>query len=120
MRKDRMDNGYVVIEKPWGAYTDIYRTPTTVFKQINLKPGGAISYQFHKEREEFWYISSGQGIMKINEEEVYAKAGDTFYMNKMDRHMIENTGDLMLTIMEMQCGQCREDDIVRLEDKYGR
>ena len=36
MSKDRMDNGYVVIEKPWGAYTDIYRTPTTVFKQIIL------------------------------------------------------------------------------------
>lgn len=120
MNKARIDNGYVVVEKPWGTYTDIYRTPTTVFKEITLKPGGAISYQFHEKREEFWYITSGQGIMKINEQEVNANVGDTFYMNKMDRHMIENTGDLMLRIMEMQCGECREDDIVRLEDKYGR
>ncbi len=120
MKTTRTHNGYVIVEKPWGSYTDIYRTPTAVFKKIQLKPGGAISYQFHKKREEFWYIDSGIGVMKINEEEFYAKAGDTFYMNKMDRHMIENTGDLMLTIMEMQCGDCREDDIVRLEDKYDR
>lgn len=120
MNKVKLYNGATLVEKPWGSYTDIYRTPTTVFKQIQLKPGGAISYQFHEKREEFWYISSGVGVMKINEEEFYAKAGDSFYMNKMDRHTIENTGDLILTIMEMQCGECREDDIVRLEDKYGR
>ena len=109
------------VEKPWGKYTDVYRTDEVVFKEIQLKPGGAISYQYHKEREEFWYISSGHGVMKINEEEILAKAGDTFYMNKMDRHMIENTsGDIMLTIMEMQCGNCSEEDIVRLEDRYNR
>lgn len=120
MSKTRLHNGDVRVRKPWGQYTDIYRSPTVVFKRIDINPGEEISYQYHDCRDEHWYISSGLGRFKLNDEVLVACAGDTFHIKRGVSHQISNTGNLMLTIFEMQCGDCREDDIVRLSDKYER
>jgi len=122
MRVDRtiLHNGNVLVSKPWGQYIDIYRSASTVFKRLDIKPGEEISYQYHNDRDECWYISSGLGQLTLNDEELLACAGDTFYIKKGMRHQISNTGNLILTIFEMQCGDCSEDDIVRLSDKYDR
>ena len=120
MNKTQLHNGHVLVEKPWGQYTDIYRSASTVFKRLDIKPGEEISYQYHNYRDECWYITAGLGHLKVDGEELLACAGDTFYIEKGVSHQISNTGNLMLTIFEMQCGDCREDDIVRLSDKYDR
>ena len=120
MNKTQLHNGNVLVSKPWGQYTDIYRSPTVVFKRLDIKPGEEISYQYHNCRDECWYISSGLGLLILNGEDLLACAGDTFYIKKGVSHQIKNDGNLMLTIFEMQCGDCREDDIVRIEDKYDR
>lgn len=116
MNKTQLYNGNVLVSKPWGQYIDIYRSPTVVFKRLDIKPGEEISYQYHNDRDECWYISSGLGLLILNGEDLLACAGDTFYIKKGVSHQIKNDGNLMLTIFEMQCGDCREDDIVRISE----
>ena len=118
--KTTLWNGCTVVNKPWGQYTDIYRSPSVVFKKIDISPGEEISYQYHNSRQEFWYISSGQGFMTVEGSGIDVRAGDCFHIKKGERHGIENSGNFQLTIFEIQCGDCREEDIVRLIDKYNR
>jgi len=113
-------NGDVLVSKPWGQYTDMYRSDNVVFKRIDISPGEEVSYQYHHGRDEFWYISSGHGVLTLDGEDFPVVAGDNFLIDKKTRHQIKNTGKFTLTFFEMQCGDCREDDIVRLSDKYGR
>ena len=120
MNKTQLHNGNVHVSKPWGQYTDIYRSPSVVFKRIDIAPGEEISYQYHHGRDEFWYVSSGHGVLVIDSEERGAFAGDSFLISKEVKHQMKNVGNITLVIFEMQCGNCGEDDIVRLSDKYGR
>ena len=122
MRVDRtiLHNGNVLVSKPWGQYIDIYRSDTVVFKKIDISPGEEISYQYHHDRDEFWYISSGHGVLIIDDDQREVLAGDCVIIRKEVKHQIKNTGNLALTFFEMQCGHCEEDDIVRISDKYER
>ena len=109
------------VKKPWGEYTDYKRNDDVVFKKITINPGEEISYQLHHKRTEFWYVIEGTGIMRWNNLNNWkVRAGFTIEIRKNDAHQIINTGDVDLVIYEMQFGQCSEDDIVRLEDKYDR
>jgi len=120
MNNTELPNGQVLVKKPWGQYTDIYRSDDVVFKRIDISPGEELSYQFHHVRDEFWYISSGHGILTLDGEENPVVVGDNFIIDKKTKHQIKNNGDSTLIIFEMQCGDCRENDIVRISDKYGR
>jgi mannose-6-phosphate isomerase-like protein (cupin superfamily) len=108
------------VEKPWGYYTDLFRSNEAVFKIIIVSVGQELSYQSHEKRDEFWFIKSGVGRLTINDASMYVSAGKSFPIYKKNKHMIKNTGDENLEIYEMQCGGCDENDIVRYSDKYGR
>jgi len=109
------------VKKPWGEYTDYLRNDRVVFKKITIRSGEEISYQIHHKRSEFWYVVEGTGIMRWNNLDNWkVRPGFTIEIRKNDAHQIINTGDVDLVIYEMQFGQCSEDDIVRLEDKYDR
>ena len=56
----------ISILKPWGGYTDIFRSDEVVFKKIVISPGEEISYQQHEKRSEFWYVAEGQGLFRWN------------------------------------------------------
>ena len=110
-----------VIKKPWGGYTDIFRSKEVVFKKIVVSPGEEISYQQHQKRGEFWYVIEGEGLLRWNNINKWkVRPGFTIEIRKNDSHQITNTGENDLVIFEMQYGICLEDDIVRIEDKYGR
>ena len=109
------------VKKPWGEYIDYLRNDRVVFKKITIRSGEEISYQIHHKRSEFWYVVEGTGIMRWNNLDNWkVRPGFTIEIRKNDAHQIINTGDVDLVIYEMQFGQCSEDDIVRLEDKYDR
>ena len=120
INKVRLFDGKTLVKKPWGQYTDIYRSSSVVFKSISISPGEEISHQYHHDRDEFWYISSGHGVLIIDDDQREALAGDCVIIRKEVKHQIKNTGNLTLTFFEMQCGDCSEEDIVRLTDKYDR
>ena len=109
------------VEKPWGFYEDIFRSDEVVFKRIVINPGEEISYQRHSERNEFWYVVEGTGRFRWNNVDKWkVRPGFTVEIRKNDAHQIINTGDADLVIYEMQYGKCKEDDIIRMEDKYER
>ena len=115
-----MHNGDVIVKKPWGQYTDIFRSGEVVFKQIIINAGEEISLQTHNLRDECWFISSGVGYLTIGSQKFFVTAGQSFFINKKTKHQIKNDGPKQLVIFEMQMGLCQEEDIVRYEDKYGR
>tara|TARA_B100000214_G_scaffold199851_1_gene144720 strand:+ start:135 stop:485 length:351 start_codon:yes stop_codon:yes gene_type:complete len=112
------------VDKPWGHYTDIYRPDDkkVVFKKIVVDAGEQLSMQYHKGRTEFWYVTSGKGLITTDNpaSSLYVKEGDYIVIKPLERHMVENIGEEPLEIFEMQAGVCEEDDIIRLSDKYGR
>ena len=115
-----MPHEYVSVVKPWGEYIDIFRSDEVVFKKIVISPGEEISYQQHHKRSEFWYVTEGEGIFRYNNTNWKARPGFTVEVHKNDAHQMTNIGESDLVIFEMQFGECSEDDIKRLEDRYDR
>ena len=77
--------------------------------------------QYHNNREEHWIVIGGKGKVIISEKEFQAEVGSKFYIEKKDIHRIENNYEEPLVLIEVQLGdKISEDDIVRLEDTYGR
>jgi len=109
-----------MVDKPWGYYRDWYRSDKVVFKKLLILQGASISYQYHKSRDESWYITEGEGMLTLNDVETTVRAGDYIYIRKGQKHMIQCTSYDPLVIFEMQTGRPDEDDIVRLKDIYGR
>ena len=110
------------VEKPWGweliwALTDRY-----VGKVLFVKAGESLSLQFHREKDEAWYVQSGRAKLELGEagqavlnEEVIA-AGACFHFAPGTVHRVTAVEDT--TILEVSTPHL--DDVVRLEDRYGR
>ncbi len=109
----------ITVPKPWGNYIEFTRnTPSTV-KILNVDPGQAISLQKHKEREEFWLVISGNGTITIGEERLETIPHHEYHIKKEVLHRIE-AGSERLVILEIALGHADENEIVRIEDNYGR
>jgi mannose-6-phosphate isomerase-like protein (cupin superfamily) len=107
--------------RPWGSYEVLLDAEDVKVKRISIKPGEAPSYQYHYKRKEIWTIVSGQGQLRLNDEFIDVVAGQTVFVDFQDKHQIKNTGKENLVFIETQLGTYfGEDDIVRLEDNYGR
>lgn len=118
-KKDLTQSG-TIVQKPWGLYKDLFRSQKLVFKQIRIDINGQLSLQQHKKRAEIWHIHEGLGVMTINDDHFTVQNGDTLNIDIMDIHRIKNIGNGPLIIYEVQLGDCDENDIVRLDDVYGR
>ena len=110
-----------VVVKPWGSYQNLMDEEYTKVKKIVVKPGEAPSYQYHFKRSEIWVIVKGTAQIKIDDEVHYYRVGDVIFIPKESKHQVFNNGDEDVVFVEIQLGEYfGEDDIVRLEDKYGR
>jgi len=107
--------------KPWGSYTNLLDIEYTKVKKIVIKPGESPSYQYHFKRSEVWIIVKGQAEVKIDCVLMQHSVGDIIRIPKKTAHQVTNIGEDELVFIEVQLGEYfGEDDIVRLEDKYGR
>ena len=77
-----------------------------------------LSLQTHENREEFWYVISGTGSVRVGNETLDAAPGSTFSIPKKTPHRLSGTTDI--SILEVSTGVFDDNDIIRLEDKYGR
>ena len=109
-----------IILKPWGQYTDYIRERDLVLKDISVNPNSRLSYQSHRLREEHWYIVKGKGLAVIEGVEIPIKKDSYIFVKNGQKHRIINNSSKLLKIVEIQLGECSEDDIVRYEDDYGR
>lgn len=108
------------VKKPWGYYEDYVREQDFVLKKIVIFSDESISLQKHEYRSEDWFIRDGYYTLQVNGT-VFTRSGPCkITIQPGEIHRIENLGEDNLEIYEIQTGFCSEDDIVRLEDKYGR
>lgn len=108
-------------ERPWGQFENLLDSELCKVKQIIIKPGQAPSYQYHFKREEVWVVVKGTGELKLDDNIIPAKSGSIFHIPVEAKHQIRNTGEEDLIFIEVQLGTYfGEDDIIRLEDNYGR
>lgn len=108
-------------DRPWGRWEVLAIGDTYVCKRITVKPGGKLSLQLHHHREEHWTIVEGRARVTCGDSQQDIDANTHVFIPLRTAHRIENLGDVDVVFIEVQQGsQLDEDDIVRLEDIYGR
>jgi mannose-1-phosphate guanylyltransferase/mannose-6-phosphate isomerase len=109
------------IYRPWGEYTVLEEGPGYKIKRIVVKPGAKLSLQMHHHRSEHWVVVKGTAKVTIGDKVMYIHENESAYVPKSTPHRLENPGKIPLEIIEIQNGEyVGEDDIVRLDDEYGR
>ncbi len=112
---------HTTVHRPWGWYQTIKLGARYQVKQIGIKPGAAISLQLHHHRAEHWVVVEGTARVTRGEEILELAENQSAYIPIGTTHRLENPGADNLRIIEVQSGSyLGEDDIVRLEDTYGR
>ena len=109
------------VYRPWGSYDSIDVGDRFQVKRISVKPGAALSLQKHHHRAEHWVIVSGTAEVTRNEEVFLLGENESTFLPLGAVHRLRNPGKVPLELIEVQSGSyLGEDDIVRLEDVYGR
>ena len=109
------------VYRPWGSYDSIDMGERFQVKRIIVKPGAALSLQKHHHRAEHWVIVSGTAEVTRNEEVFLVAENESTFLPLGAVHRLRNPGKMPLELIEVQSGSyLGEDDIVRLEDVYGR
>lgn len=107
--------------RPWGSYDSIDAGEGYQVKRITVKPGKSLSLQYHHKRSEHWVVVKGEALVQIGDDEQLVGENQAAYIPKGVKHRLTNPGDTPIHLIEVQSGSyLGEDDIVRLEDKYGR
>ena len=107
--------------RPWGNYTSLVENKRWQVKQIQVNPGGKLSLQYHHHRAEHWIVVKGTANVEINGENQILSENQSVYIPIGAKHRLSNTGKIPLTLIEVQSGTyLGEDDIIRLDDVYGR
>lgn len=107
-------------DRPWGRWEEYLNEPGYRVKRIIVHSGQRLSLQKHHHRSEHWAIASGTGVFTLDAVQHRVETGDSVFIPIGGVHRIANDGPEPLIIIETQLGLCLEDDIVRLEDDYGR
>jgi mannose-1-phosphate guanylyltransferase/mannose-6-phosphate isomerase len=107
--------------RPWGSFDSVDAGPRFQVKRLTVKPGAKLSLQKHAHRAEHWVVVKGTARITRDDEVFLLKENESTYIPVGAVHRIENPGTELLQIIEVQSGgYLGEDDIVRIEDTYGR
>jgi mannose-1-phosphate guanylyltransferase/mannose-6-phosphate isomerase len=109
------------VYRPWGAYESIDVGGRFQVKRITVNPGATLSLQKHHHRAEHWVVVSGTAVITRGDTEHTLSEDQSTYIPLGTVHRLQNPGKIPLELIEVQTGSyLGEDDIVRLEDVYGR
>ncbi len=90
-------------------------------KRLSVDPGHSTSLQFHKYRSERWTVVEGVATVVLGNEIHKISKNECIFIPKEEKHLLANDGKVVMQLIEVQIGDyLEEDDIVRLEDRYGR
>jgi mannose-1-phosphate guanylyltransferase/mannose-6-phosphate isomerase len=107
--------------RPWGSYESIDLGDRFQVKRIRVAPGQKLSLQMHNHRAEHWVVVGGVARVTRGDEEFLLQENQSTFIPLGTRHRLENPGEVMLDLIEVQSGSyLGEDDIVRFDDAYGR
>jgi mannose-1-phosphate guanylyltransferase/mannose-6-phosphate isomerase len=109
------------VERPWGSYTVLEKGEGYKIKRVALNPGAKLSLQLHRKRSEHWVVVSGEAKVTRENETYLVHTNESTYIPINTKHRLENPGEVVLQIIEVQNGDyVEEDDIERFDDIYGR
>lgn len=119
---DRIEENGVTENRPWGNFTILDEGNGYKVKRIEVFPGKRLSYQKHSKRAEHWFVVAGTAKVTLDGKQIEVKAGEAIDISMGAAHRVENPHDSeMCVFIETQTGTYfGEDDIVRLEDDFGR
>lgn len=106
-------------ERPWGGFREFTLNATSTVKILFVKKGEEFSLQKHHHRSEFWRVLKGTADITIGDKIINAKPGDEFEIIPETNHRISASNE-DVEVLEIARGNFDENDIVRIEDKYGR
>ncbi len=107
--------------RPWGNYTILEEKEGYKVKRIEVLPQRRLSYQRHENRSEHWIVVEGEALVTLEGKEVRLSPGGSIDIPRMAAHRILNPGKGPLVFIEVQTGDSfEENDIIRLEDDFGR
>jgi len=119
--KEELETSPRFDRRPWGTFTVLDEGTNFKVKRIEVFPGKRLSYQKHSQRAEHWVVVQGIAKVTLNDREIIIKAGEAIDIAVGAAHRVENSGDEPLLFIEVQRGTyLGEDDIVRLQDDFGR
>ncbi len=108
-------------ERPWGSYTVLEDAADHKVKRLEVLPGKRLSYQRHERRAEHWFVVAGDAVVTLDGEEIAVPTLGAIDIPRGAAHRIANAGPELLVLIEVQHGDYfGEDDIIRLEDDFGR
>ena len=116
------------VTRPWGLFRVLSKDEKYWQKTITVKPYQRLSLQYHNYRSEYWVVESGEGTVQIDDKMYLAKEGSTFFIPIGSLHRVIN-GSIVgnnaphredFVFRETAIGMVDEDDIVRVDDVYGR
>ncbi|WP_020410969.1 mannose-1-phosphate guanylyltransferase/mannose-6-phosphate isomerase [Hahella ganghwensis] len=124
-RMDKAERSETIVHRevfrPWGSYDSVDMGARFQVKRIKVKPGASLSLQKHHHRAEHWIVVQGTARVTCGEQEFLLSENQSTYIPIGEVHRLVNPGKIMLEIIEVQSDTyLGEDDIVRLQDNYGR
>ena len=109
------------VHRPWGSYTVLEDETDCKVKRLTVKPGQVLSLQLHHRRSEHWTVVDGTAKVRVGDREFLLQRNESAFIPMETLHRLENPTAKDIHLIEVQCGDYfGEDDIVRLEDVYGR
>ncbi len=109
------------VYRPWGYYTNLLEGKKYKVKLLKINPHKRLSLQKHFHRSEHWVVVSGTPTIIKGKDKFILRPNESTYIPIGEIHRIENNGKIPVKIIEVQVGEyLGEDDIVRIEDDFGR
>jgi mannose-6-phosphate isomerase len=110
-----------VENRPWGSYEVLLDSEDCKVKRITVNPNQRLSYQYHFKRQEQWTVVRGSLTILLDDEKVFRSPGESIKIPRGAKHRAWNETDEIVQFIEVQTGEYfGEDDIVRIQDDYGR
>jgi mannose-6-phosphate isomerase-like protein (cupin superfamily) len=109
----------ILINRPWGSEEQFTLNEKTTVKIIKVNPNSQLSLQYHNKRNEFWKVISGEVFAIVGDKTIAMKTGDEIEISIGEKHRLKYK-DGNAQVLEISFGDFDENDIVRLEDDYGR
>jgi mannose-1-phosphate guanylyltransferase/mannose-6-phosphate isomerase len=107
--------------RPWGKYEVLVDEPNHKVKKITVYKNGRLSLQSHEKRSEHWVVVKGKAGVTHGDSFLLLEENESSYIPAGTKHRLENKGEGILEIIEVQTGSyLGEDDIMRFDDEYGR
>ena len=111
----------VTEDRPWGRYTVLEECASYKVKKIEVMPDRRLSLQRHEKRSEHWVVAEGEAVVTLDGKEIRLSPGQSVDIPRRAAHRVLNPGRGSLILIEIQKGEYfGEDDIIRLEDDFGR